>query len=123
MRKKHVLLFLVPGSLFVILAVVTLIGAAVISLDPKDRDTRRKLDDLVRKVQSGELHATQDTLVQMVRDSRDLQDEGRQTMARFLGILGFASLCGAVLQVYLVFRLKAGGLAPAETNQSSVAPG
>src|SRR5258707_9671642 len=121
MRNKHILLFLVPGGLFVILAAVALIGTAVVSLDPKDRDTRRKLDDLVQKVQSGELHATQDTLVQMVRDSRELQDEGRQTMARFLGILGFASLCGAVLQVYLVVRLKAGGTPAAGTSQSLLA--
>ena len=121
MRKKHILLFLVPGALFVILAVVTLIGAAVISLDARDRDARRKLDDLVRKVQSGELHATQDTLVQIVRDSRELQDEGRQTMARFLRILSFASLCGAVLQVYLVIRLKVGGTPEAGNSQSLAA--
>jgi hypothetical protein len=118
MRKRDTFLLLVPSALFVAMALAALIAAGAISLDPKDRDTRRKLDDLIRKVQSGELHPTQDSLIEMVRDSRDLQDEGRQTVGKFFRVFGCVSLCGAGLQIYLVLRLKASATPNAGTNQS-----
>jgi hypothetical protein len=118
MRTKDILVVLLPSTIFVVMAVAALLAAGTISLDSKDRETRRKLDDLVHKVQSGELHPSQETLVQMVRDSRDLQDEGRQTAAKALRILGCASLCAVGLQIYLILRLRAGTSPVAETNQS-----
>jgi hypothetical protein len=118
MRKKDTFLLLVPSALFAAMALAALIGARAFSLDPKDRDSRRKLDHLVQQVQSGELHPTQDRLIEMVRDSRDLQDEGRQTVGKFFRVFGCVSLCGAALQIYLVLRLKPGVTPTPGTNQS-----
>jgi hypothetical protein len=118
MRKKPILLFLAPAGVFVILAVATLITAVLISPDSKDRASRMELRDLVRKVESGELHVAEATLARMVLDSRELRDEGRQTMADAFRIFGCVSVCGAVLQIYLVFRLKVGGTASTGVHQS-----
>lgn len=118
MRKKDLFLLLLPGALFLAMALAGLVAAGALSLTPKDRATRQKLDNVVHKVQSGELHPSQDTLLQLVRDSRDLEDEGRQTVGKFLRVLGLVSLCGAGLQCYLILRLRAGTAPTAGANQS-----
>jgi hypothetical protein len=118
MKNKDLLVLLLPSALFLALAVAGLVAAGAVSLTPKDRDTRRKLDDVLHKVQIGELHPTQDTLLQLVRDSRDLQDEGRQTVTKFLRAFGLVSLCGAGLQAYLILRLRARTAPNAGTNQT-----
>lgn len=117
MKSKYLFLLLLPSVLFLVMAVAALMASGAVSLTPMEHDNRRKLDDLVSRLQRGDMHPAQDTLIQLVRDSRDLREEGRQSVANYLRAFGFVSLCGAGLQVYLVLRLRAGIAFTAGTNQ------
>jgi hypothetical protein len=112
MTKKDVLFLLAPSILFVTVAAVSLVYATALSPSPREKQgTQRRIDRLVRDAQRGEFGPEPDKLVGMLskswRTSDDLQEVLGNGHAQFSELVGCGVLVGVMVQIYVIFRVKA----------------
>jgi len=113
MTKKDVAFLLVPSVLFAWMAALALIHASALQPDPQQaQKTQKNIDELVRKVQSGEFGPKAELLVGSVTNSWRARDVIHESVAGFHASLsrrvGYGVLFGVVAQIYVIFRVKAG---------------
>jgi hypothetical protein len=113
MTKKDILFLLVPSALFAAMAGLLLFYATAFFPDRNhEQRTQKRVDELVRKVQSGELGPKPDKLVEMLSRSWRREDGLQEDLTKFHAQIsryaGCGILLGIVAQMYAIFRVKAG---------------
>ena len=113
MTKRDVVFLLVPSVLFTAMAAMALIYANALQPNPQQQEkTQRNIDALVRKAQSGEFGPKAEELVDSVINSWRTRDVVHETVAEFHASLsrrlGYGVLFGVAVQIYVIFRVKAG---------------
>jgi hypothetical protein len=113
MTKKDVLFLLLPCALTCWAAATLLFYADAFVLTERDRqEIRQKIDEQVRKVDSGETPLTRENLVKAMGSSylraRDIQEDLAQFYSQMARRSAYMVLFGVAAQFYVVFRLKAG---------------
>jgi hypothetical protein len=113
MTKKDVLFLLLPSALVCLVAGTILFDADAFVLTDRDRQqTQQRIDEQVRKVESGETPLTRENLVKAMGSSYLRAQDVQENLAQFYSKMGRRSayllLFGVAAQFYVVFRVKAG---------------
>ncbi len=113
MTKKDILFLLIPSALFAAMAGLLLFYATAFFPDRNhEQRTQKRVDELVRKAQSGEMGTKSDKLVEMLTRSWRREDELQGDLTKFHAQIsryaGCGILLGIVVQIYVIFRVKAG---------------
>jgi hypothetical protein len=113
MTKKDVLFLLLPSALACWAAWTLLFYAdAFIVTDHDRQQIQQRIDEQVRKVESGETPLTRENLVKAMGSSylraQDVQEDLAQFYSQMARRCAYAVLLGVAAQFYVVFRLKAG---------------
>ena len=113
MTKREVIFLLAPSVLFVLMAASALIYASALRPEPqREQRTQKNIDELVRKAQNGEFGPNPEIIVNAVSDAWRARDVVHETVSGFHASLsrrvGYGVLCGVMVQIYVIFRVKAG---------------
>lgn len=113
MTKKDVLFLLLPSALVCLVAGTMLFDAGAFVVTEHDRQqTQQRIDEQVRKVESGETPLTRENLVKAMGSSYLRAQDVQENLSEFYSKMGRRSayllFFGAAAQFYVVFRLKAG---------------
>ena len=113
MTKKDVIFLLIPSA-FLCWAAGTLLfhADAFVMTDQDRRGIQQRIDEQVRKVESGETPLTRENLVKAMGSSYLRAQDIQETVAGFYSQMArrcsYAVLFGVAGQFYVVFRVKAG---------------
>ena len=112
MTKKDVLFLLLPSALVCVAAGTLLFDAdAFVPTDHDRQQIQQRIDEQVRKVNSGETPLTRENLVKAMGSSylraQDVQDDLAQFYSLMARRCADAVLFGVAAQFYVVFRFKA----------------
>ena len=109
MTKKEILFLLLPSAFLVFISGLAFSGANAFSFSPRIEQRRQQdFEKFMAKVESGVVELTKEKSVKLLRDSRNVEEAmvaGHTSTSRMLGA---AILVGVILQVYVVFRVRAG---------------
>lgn len=112
MDPKPLVFVLLPSFLFTVVAIVLLYYAPRgFSLDENYKlKTEKRIAELTRNVQTGEVGKTPDELVEMIGNSWRRRDELQESLAKahiqISRIAAGTILAGVMLQIYVCFRVK-----------------
>jgi hypothetical protein len=105
MIRKELLLLLLPTLLFVFIAGESFFLATRFS--PNERFTQKVIDKLIREARSGDYGPNPDILVARLKNAWQSEDCLMANFARVNSVTGWGLVSGVVLQVYVIFRVKA----------------
>lgn len=113
MTKKDILFLLLPSVLVCLAAGTMLFHADAFVVTDHDRQqTQQRIDEQVRKVESGETPLTRENLVKAMGSSylraQDVQENLAQFYSQMARRSAYLLLFGVAAQCYIVFRVKAG---------------
>jgi hypothetical protein len=113
MTKKDVLFLLLPSILICVAAGTLLFDADAFILTDHDRQQiQQRIDEQVRKVESGETPLTHENLVKAMGSSylraRDVQENLAEFYSKIARRSAYLLLFGVAAQFYVVFRFKNG---------------
>src|SRR5258708_175133 len=112
MTKKDILFLLAPSILFITVAGASLRYATAFSPSAREKQgTQRRIDQFVRDAQRGDFGPEADKLVRMLSNSWRTSDELHDVLGRghaqLSDLVGCGVLVGVVVQIYVIFRVKA----------------
>src|ERR1051325_4795140 len=109
MTKKEIVFLLLPSAFLVLISGLAFSGANGFSFSPRIEQRRQQdFQKFIAKVESGALELTKEKSAKLLRDSRSVEEAMVAGHASASRILGRCILVGVVLQVYVVFRVRAG---------------
>jgi len=113
MIKKNVLFLLIPSVPICVAAGTLLFYANAFVVTEHDRqEIQHKIDEQVRKVESGETPLTRENLVKAMGSSylraRDVQEDLAEFYSNMARRSAYLLLFGAAAQFYVAFRFKNG---------------
>jgi hypothetical protein len=113
MIKKDLLFLLLPSVLVCLAAGTLLFDADAFVLTDHDRQqTQQRIDEQVRKVESGETPLTRENLVKAMGSSylraQDVQEDLAEFYSKMARRSAYLLLFGVAAQLYVVFRFEAG---------------
>ena len=109
MTKKEILFLLLPSAFLVLISGLAFSGANAFSFSPRIEQRRQQdFEKFVAKVESGAVELTKEKSVKLLRDSRNVEEAMVAGHASASRIFGGAILISVILQVYVVFRVRAG---------------
>ncbi len=113
MTKKDVLFLLLPNVLVCLAAGTLLFDANAFVVTDHDRQqTQQRIDEQVRKVESGETPLTRENLVKAMGSSylraQDVQKDLAEFYLKMARRSAYLLIFGVAAQFYVVFRFKAG---------------
>jgi len=109
MTKQETLFLLVPRAFLVFVAWLAMSSLGAFSFSPRIEQRRQQqFEEFVAKVQSGEVHPTTNQWIKLLRSSKAVAEPIVAGHIRILRILSCGILVGVALQVYVIFRVRAG---------------
>jgi hypothetical protein len=109
MTRKEILFLLLPSAFLVLISGLAFSGANAFSFSPRIEQRRQKdFEKFIASVESGAVELTKEKSVKLLRDSRNVEEAMVAGHASTSRTLGAAILVGVIVQVYVVFRVRAG---------------
>jgi hypothetical protein len=113
MTKKDIIFLLVPSAFLAAMSGLSLYWASALLPDPRHAQTTEKnIHELAQKAETGEFGPQPDRLVGVLSDSWRARDVLHESLGGFHAkvskVLGYGVLVGVALQIYVIFRVKAG---------------
>jgi hypothetical protein len=110
MSKKDILNLILPSLIFVVVAAVLLFAARKIGGDAAEISADQQIfGSFADAVQSGKTPLTTDRAIVIIRQERTTVDSYRMACAslvRLLQVLGFASIVGFGLHIFVLFQVR-----------------
>jgi hypothetical protein len=113
MNKKDVTYLLLPSVFFILLARMTLTYAGYLLPDPRHNEIlERNIAVLEKSAQNGEFGTNSDGVVKLLEDSWRRKDFVVTTIGNAHAVIsryvGWSLLIGVALQIWVIFRVRAG---------------
>jgi hypothetical protein len=102
MSKRDILFLTLPSIVLIV------IGATALALAGDLLKGRQDDERVVQKLRTGGVDLKPENVMEMLINSRSRELELAGNCATFLRLIGGCAFAGAVLQVYVLFRVRAG---------------
>jgi hypothetical protein len=107
--KRDTVFLLLPSAFLLVIAALALSSANAFSFDRQiEQRHQQNFEEFVAKIQSGEVQPTKEKWIITLRDSKKIEADVEKAHATLSRILASGIFVGVLIQMYVIFRVKAG---------------